>query len=77
MPSYAKIIVHVRVLASTKTNIANICEVHNDFSKLRDYIAFKLCSKNIKCNQIQVMLYMDECIIYQHLTKLNKTICTN
>lgn len=75
MPSYAKIIVHV--LASTKTNIANICEVHNDFSKLHDYIAFKLCSKNIKCNQIQVMLYMDECIIYQHLTKLNKTICTN
>lgn len=75
MPSYAKII--VRVLASTKTNIANICEVHNDFSKLRDYIAFTVCSKNIKCNQIQVMLYMDECIIYQHLTKLNKTICTN
>lgn len=36
MPSYAKII--VRVLASTKTNIANICEVHNDFSQLHDLI---------------------------------------
>lgn len=32
MPFYAKII----VLASTKTKIANICEVHNDFSQLRD-----------------------------------------
>lgn len=50
MPFHAKII----VLASTKTKIANICEVHNDFSQLRDYIAFTLCSKNIKCNQIQV-----------------------
>lgn len=40
----------VRVLVSIKINIANICEVYNDFLKLRDYIVFKLCSKNIKCN---------------------------